>query len=82
MKRKEIHASKELTITEKNIFLWLTDYSHRHKIIDLRHVDIAKATLMNKFTIIKNISSLEKKGFIKITKHYSSYKCNSYQVLR
>lgn len=94
MKKNEIHATKELTITQKNIFLWLNDYSRRHKIIDLRYIDIAKATSIDRMCVVRNMQLLEQKGFIKIIKHWKKdlqdseklkgkgRKRNSYEILR
>lgn len=84
MTKKEIYASKEMSISEKQLFMWLNDYFNKHGEINLRCIDIAKAIASDYRNTFKRLKSLVKKGFISKTKSRNSRfrSCNSYTILR
>ncbi len=83
MKRREVYMCKELSLSEKHLFMWFKDYQKKHKTISLSHVDIAKAIASDRRNMQRTLNFLIKKGFVKRTK-INAYKSNSfcYKILK
>lgn len=81
MTKEEIYASKELSISEKQLFMWLNDYLHDHEEINLKYTDIAKLIASDQRNTFKRLKSLVEKGFISKTRNKVGT-CNTYKILR
>jgi DNA-binding MarR family transcriptional regulator len=83
MKNIEIFASKEMSLSEKQVLMW---FNEQDKPIVAGNKDIADAVGLHPRGVFNNIKSLEKKGFIRKNvgagelKHYA--RCNTYDVLK
>lgn len=83
MNKIEINQSKEMSISEKQLFMWMND-NHINKKINLPYTKIAEqlgARLPR--NIVARMDSLIKKGFIEKTKYpRKGKKCNQYKILK
>ncbi len=83
MKRNEIHVDKNLTSSEKQLFLWLSDNFQKNKEFYITQAEIGKGISINPAAICVRIASLTKKGYLKKVRHFNTKgKCNSYIILK
>jgi predicted transcriptional regulator of viral defense system len=83
MKRNKIHVDKNLTSSEKQMFLWLSDNFEKNKEFYITQNDIGKGISINSVSVCVRMASLTKKGYLKKIRHLNTKgKCNSYVILK
>lgn len=83
MKKNEIHGDKNLSVSERLIFLWMNDFIGKDKEICKSFSFISKKTSIGRRILVTHIKSLIKKGYIKkTTTTFSKIKPNCYALLK
>jgi len=81
MTRNQIYADKNISLAEKNIFLWLNENFPKHKEFYTTLAVISAGVSNHRVNVSRRLTSLARKGYIKKFNHWGSAS-NSYIICK